>query len=118
MQIKFRVWDGVLEIYVDTKIRRMFIDTNGILFLEVIQNRITLPRDPDNYIIEQWIGKKDKDDKDIYEGDRVEINDNARNKWNEEIYDLNTFLQLDIPAKRCKIIGNIHETSKQTSNKE
>jgi len=127
MQIKYRVWDKALEIYVDTKIRKMFIDTNGILFLEVTQNRITLPRDPNNFIIEQWTGMRDKTrtkeypkGKPIYVGDKVKV----QYGWGDEIEEVKLWnfiynvLENHWSSSSVEIIGNIHETSKQTSNKE
>lgn len=59
-EIKFRCWDKELEKYLDQEI---FITSKGIIFDEI--GGYT----KDSIIIEQYTGLKDKNGKEIYEGD-------------------------------------------------
>ena len=78
----------------------------------------------DEVEIMQWTGKKDKKGEDIYDGDvvRVKSSDGFYDriyyiKWNSEATEWSLYSKYDEPRlplgtciKRCKIIGNLHES--------
>ena len=62
-EIKFRAWDKELKEYLPNV--QNHIGNSETAFGNMLKN--------DRYVIEQYTGLKDKDGKEIYEGDRIEI---------------------------------------------
>ena len=126
-ELKFRVWlenvecareiDGELvwntESYYDYD---PIIDSNGLLDVE--EGWDIQGHSDEKYIIEQYTGLKDKNGKEIYEGDIVSI----RNKNRKNEYDIGV-VEFGKAAFRCpfllgkyhsgqvEVIGNIHENA-------
>ena len=123
-EIKFRVWDkeGRCLFIEGMKYLNPFFDDTGKLFVGYF---------PDNetpiveYEINQYTGLKDKNGKEIYEGDIVnfgnnnnaivEFSDGCFNIFDEPLgwdftpdYD-NDYKPIKTDFKYCEIIGNIYE---------
>lgn len=114
--------------------RKMYVPQGEIIFFNYGETRLEVNPNcleyayktinQKNFIVEDWIGLKDRDGNDVYEGDILVSVDGrrflikyvdkvlqfkmsklpAKEGWNK-IHELSAFKQL----KELKIIGNIHE---------
>ena len=122
-EIRFRVWDNDLEImsYSDTDIFITFSD-DGICIGYEIDDEI------DDYDLMQYIGLKDKNGREIYEGDIVEYkNEYHVIEWDDCKFMAKGFYcsSQDTPDDffsefaytNCKVIGNIYENSELLERK-
>ena len=108
-EIKFRVWDTVLSKFFDGDILN---DYNLGDFLN-----------DDRYIVTQYTGLKDKNGREIYDGDitidgygTVTVIENDGFQWLERIVRLRDrhiskeiLIMTKANAFRCEVIGNIYE---------
>ncbi len=118
-KIKFRAWDRVENKFVIGFIK--FYTNNGKLCFEN-ETGIVCMSLSNRIVLEQYTGLKDKNGKEIYEGDIVKSGMNCKNEWIEYnaiikwddifgmwiqyICEINDEQMMDVP---CEVIGNIHE---------
>ena len=139
-EIKFRVWfENVKrgkkkgnEIIWHTKSYYDYnpiIDNNGLL--EVESGWDICGNSDENYFLEQYTGLKDKNGKEIYEGDIVldyyDGEDTFIVKWDKDavsfiLTDTDNIVCVNFydyfPDKELEVIGNIHENQELLKEKE
>ena len=120
--IKFRIFNKKIKSYID-------IHSSAIMIDEL--NNLN-----DNLIVEQFTGLHDKNGKEIYEGDILNVGENLvceivyvdKNvedygdeihcAFHAKVYIHNKTIPLDSYLKNnCEIIGNIHENPELLENK-
>jgi len=133
-ELKFKAWDNILKSYIP--IEYIGISGNGNYFNNSLENCISTT---DNWIVEQFTGLKDKNGKDVYEGDILEFkNDLVRhnlhkvfrvdgglviNSHSDDIckdsivfYEACADMQTSQWIRQCEIIGNIHQNPELINN--
>lgn len=120
-ELKFRVWsEEDREYRTDIKVSDLVVDIDGVP--STIHNA-----EGDRFDIEQYTGLKDKNGKEIYEGDIVDYNDDGECigivKYDApEFYldaDATNWARMFLKgAPHQKVIGNVHENPELLGEKE
>ena len=133
-KLKFRVWSEKQKTY-DYKhpyntLGNFYINQNGCLFSD-FGNTVAPEVRQEDFVVEEYTGLKDKNDKEIYEGDIVKITRSygysflpkgakAKIEFDEKelCYKLRGQGEFRLTAKKeLEVIGNIHENPELLENK-
>jgi len=119
-EIKFKLWDKNLnEMCKDKGYNKdgnwqIFIDINGKIYFWQAGNKVYFDcMAEDKFIFLQYTGLKDRNDKEIYEGDIIKVSPLKDFKSVVEFdngmfgyEDITNFFMIDT---NCEVIGNIYE---------
>ena len=116
-ELKFRAWDNN-----DKRYRYAFnMDDFGKVIEYVDGEKVYMP-----YIIEQYTGLKDKNGKEIYEGDILQIDDHILGDFVVVWHNFGWKIKRSVgyeplsvhKSEDCTVIGNIHENPELLGGKE
>lgn len=116
-ELKFRIWNNEEKIMIENKDIYAIDFRSDIYFSSVMVDDFIL--NEDDYKLMQYTGVKDKNGKEIYEGDIVQIYYTEHDKFGSGKYTvmytedaewaLDDYYLLSVKYRYCKVIGNVYE---------
>lgn len=113
--IKFRVWSEDQKTYnyqfPYNKLGQFYVSENGKVFSD-FGNTVAPEVRQEAFVVEQYTGLKDKNGKEIYEGDIISFHDygSFAIKFHKGCFRLGSGdLLYAYPSSAIEVIGNIHE---------
>lgn len=120
-EIKFRAWAKNKEMWLWDEIdHKLFIVKNGHIVKCSIEDFIS-----EDYILMQFTGLKDKNEKEIYEGDVVRFNFEGEEKQSQVYVDEDAWSfkgkyyygDIMVSWEDVEVVGNIYENPELLTNK-